>query len=62
MKRITTSMAVTALIAALGIVTTPAANAINCNAFNQGTAKAYHEKMAKGNGLVKIGMSCHMMP
>lgn len=62
MKRMTITIATLALVTSLGLVATPSANAINCNAFNQGTAKAFHDKAAKGMGLLKIADACHMMP
>jgi len=44
--------------AGLVAVASPA-NAISCNAFNQGTGNAFHVQGANGNGLYKIASACH---
>lgn len=60
MKRISISFAAVSLIAALGVVATPAANAVNCNAFNKGTATAAHDgKGTIGKGIYMIADACH---
>lgn len=59
MKKVIMSVVSIALMATFGVASSAPANAVNCNAFNQGTANAFHMHNASGNGLIKIAMACH---
>lgn len=56
MKKIAIALVTAGMLFGLGVAPS---NAINCNAFNQGTYQAAHVVGANGNGLYKIAMACH---
>ncbi len=60
MKRILSIVAAAALAISLGAISSTSAIAVDCKAFNKGTANAFHVAGAKGAGLYKIAGACHI--
>ncbi len=60
MKKILLTFTATLLAVSVGAITGSSANAVNCQAFNQGTGNAFHVAGAAGAGLYKIAEACHM--
>ena len=64
-KRILATFVATSLVTISSLIGTPSANAVSCNAFNQGTTNAYHgngginSKNAPANGIYKLAIACH---
>lgn len=59
MKKLLSTVAVSALAISIGMISGTSAQAISCKAFNQGTANAFHVAGAQGAGLYKIAAECH---
>lgn len=59
MKKLFSSLAITALALSLGAMTGTSAQAVSCKSFNQGTGNAFHMAGAQGAGLYKIASECH---
>lgn len=59
MKKLFSTLAISVLVVSVGAITGSTAQAVSCNAFNKGTAKAFHVAGAQGEGLYKIAAECH---
>ncbi len=58
-KRIIAGLSASILGLGLATVAAVPAGAVSNNACNKGTANAFHEAGARGQGLYKLGMVCH---